>query len=637
MSEDKTQDSPSAEDELEDDEDVEQEETTTEDEESAAEASDDAGESDDTDSESSDDEADESADTDADTDSDDDAPASGDEHDESADTDSDDDDASSDDSDDDAADDEAVAGPAGTDGTVQTSSSDEVAGVDGIFDPAEERDFQDLDDLDDYDEHDEYLGLDDDYTYNPIDKKLIAIIVAVLVVGAGVLHFVTLDDRGSVFHDIGLLVQGQYQEELQRRVNQTEDDYVDAQRDLIPDYGNLFISGQPREALILLNGEVQYGEIPSGGQWRELRVQPDTVIQDLPIDEDHEIEIHHPGHEPYEITLTENMWEPVGADYAYRLSVNLAPSNADHHREFIVRMDADEEEELGDDRMTGTVSFNTTPDGGHIKINSLFARDEDGEKLTTSMDIDEFWTFDIDVAEFYEEGTLEDVIDDHEALDEILEGIESDKEAAEEAREEAQAELDDPDTDDPETHPDDIDDVDKLEELANVDARDLGLDESALDLDMDLVELVEREFPVDRPPRRGDSIQIVWPDDHSDADELHDYATMLQREMWECQFKDDDERDDIDEDLSIQEHCDYVYEFDLDFYEIADYIERREEERERVQEERYEVADRLDELEDEFAERLEELGHSLEQIEEYQEQQEQAEEEEDEIGPEDIE
>ena len=622
MSEDKTQDSPSTEDELEEDEDVEQEDTTPEDEESAAEASDDAGESDDTDSEDSDDEPDESAEADSDDDADDEP------SDEATDADSTDDD--------DATDDDAVSGPAGTDGTVQTSASGAVAGVDGIFDPDEERDFQDLDELDNYDEHDEYLGLDNDFDDNPIDKKLIAIIVAVLVVGAGVLHFVTLDDRGSVFHDIGLLVQGQYQEELQRRVNQTEDDYVAAQRELIPNYGNLFITGQPREALIILNGEVQYGEVPSGGLWRELRVQPDTVIQDLPIDEDHEIEIHQPGHEPYEITLTENMWEPVGADYAYRLSVNLAPSDADHHREFIVRMDGDEEEEPGDERIFGTVSFNTAPDGAHIKINSLFARDEDGNKLTTSTEIEEFWTYDIDVAEFYEEGMLQDVIDDYDALDEILERIESDQEAAEEAREQAQAELDDPDTDDPETHPDDIDDVDKLEELADVDARDLGLDESALDLDMDLVELVERQFPVDRPLRRGDSIQIVWPDDHSEADELHDYATMLQREMWDCQFKDDDERDDIDDDLSIQEHCNYVYEFDLDFYELAEYIERREEERQRVQEERYEVADRLDELEEEFAERLEELGHSLDQIEEYQEQQEQAEQE-DEAGPEDIE
>lgn len=598
MSEDKKQDSPSA-DEVVDElaEEVGAEDSEEPDEDQQAE-------SDDTD-ESEDAEATDDSDNSDDDESDDD---------DGAEDSATDDESGDEESDDDEVSDEPI-GPRGTDGSLGR-----VAGVDELIDPDDtaEAEIDPLIDLS------EYSALDDvDEPF--LTGKAIAIIALIAVVAGVGLHFYTMDERGSVYHDIALLFQGQYQADMQRRVDIAEAEYVAAQEELIPEFGNLFISGTPREALIYLNDQVQFGETPSGGQWRELRVGPSTVITDLPIQDDHNILITHPGYQDYEITINEDMWTPSGGDYAYQLTVNLTPESEEAHREFHSRMmlgdDRPEEEEYNveDAEFFGAVNFNTDPAGAQIKINSLYARDEDGEILTTPVELDEYWAYDINVADLYEEGILRSVVGDKDALDAVFDRIETDREAAERRMEEAieaqealeAGEIDEEEAEDL-PHPDDIREVDTLEELALVDARDLDIDEHQLD--EELVELRHHQFPVDRPPRRGDSIQIIYPDDHPEADEMVEYATMLQRAMWHCEFKDDSERARIGDDDPLQEHCNYTYEFDKDFYELNDYIEQRKQERERIEDAREEFIAQLEELDDQFDERLRALGHAIEEV-----------------------
>ncbi len=399
---------------------------------------------------------------------------------------------------------------------------------------------------------DEYLGLDDlddEPASSPVNKLLVAIIV-VLLVGMGAIAQVTT----GVFDDIVLLLQGDYQEEMQRRAAAEEEAYLLEQLEGMPRYGNLFITGSPREALIYLNGEVQYGETPSGGQWRELRVRPDTVIRDLSIDEVHEIVIEHPGHDPFEITLTEQMWEPAASDFQFSISANLSPQDSSTYEEFNDRMLMGE----GAGPFHGKVGFKTNPEGAHLIVNSLYARDEDGEKLVTPVELEEYWTYDIDTKALFEDGRLADLVEDELVLEEYEEA----------------------------------------EDLEGVDARRLNVDETMLSVDDEAVELEERKFRVDMPPDRGNGIEIAFPEDHDDYDELPVYATMLQRTMWNCDWKDDDERERISDSAPMQEHCNYVFDFDKDFYELADYIERREAERKRIEEERRQAAQDSDDDDD---------------------------------------
>ncbi len=622
MAEDKNQDSPSTDETTE--ETPEEQEEQTEDGD-VEESTDDVEEGEDESAEASDDDSDaeeddeaEASDDSDDEDDEDDAEASDDSEasDDAEDEDEDDAEASDDAEDEDEDDADDTIGPRGTDGSVGR-----VAGVDELIDPDDTVDVDIEPDLD----ISEYSALDD-VTEPFIRKRTLAAIIAVGVAIAIGLHFYTLDEKGSVYHDMALLFQGQYLEEMDRRVSAAERDYVEAQEAVIPEYGSLHISGAPREALIHLNGEIQYGETPAGDQWRELRVGPNVEIQDLPIDEEHEVKITHPGFEPYEITLTEEMWRPSGADYLFQLTVNLTPESTEAHREWQSRMmigqdlpDDEDEFERGDEAYDGTIRFHTVPEGAYLKINSRIARDEDGEKILTPVELDEYWAYRIRVPDLYEEGVLRGVVRDEEALDDTFDQIDAERDRREQQMEEAKEneealEAGEIDEEDEEglLLPDDVREFDKLEELARIDARDLDVDERAVS--DDLKELDSFTFPVDRPPQQGDSIQIIFPDDHPDADDLFEYATMLQRSMWECQFKDDAERARISDDESLQEHCDFFFEFDLDFFEIRDYIERREEERDAIAEERIHATEKLEDLDDEFDERLRALGHTIEEV-----------------------
>ena len=99
-------------------------------------------------------------------------------------------------------------------------------------------------------------------------------------------------------------------------------------------------------------------------------------------------------------------------------------------------------------------------------------------------------------------------------------------------------------------------------------------------------ELVERDFRVDMPPNRGNRVEVIIPDD----DELPEYLMGLQRAMWECEWKDDAERDRLPASASIQDHCNYVFSVNVDFNDLKRYIEEQEAERERIDQQRREAS-----------------------------------------------
>ncbi len=350
-------------------------------------------------------------------------------------------------------------------------------GVDEIFNlsgGAADDDLSDYLDLDDIDEN---------APKNPVNKLLVLVIIGLIVVVAGVLHTTT-----DVFDDLILLMQGNYQEEMARRVAEEERRHLEEQMAGMPRFGNLAISGRPHHSLIRLNGEVQYGET-SDGYWREVRVtSPAALIQDLSIDITHEIEVEAPGHEPRTFTITPDMWVPRGADYYHEISANLTAAGTDAFDEFTARMDGDP-----DDVYLGTVTFNTVPEGAQIVVNSRVALDEDGEELRTPITLETYFVYD-------------------EEEDELL----------------------------------------------------------------------ERDFRVDMPPNRGNRIDLVIPDD----EDMPKYVMALNRSMWTCEFKDEAERRRIPSRAPILQHCNYVYEVNVDFPALKTYIEEQQAERERIEQQR---------------------------------------------------
>lgn len=345
----------------------------------------------------------------------------------------------------------------------------------GLFRPGGDDEHIDIDSLPD-------PGDDDDFDApqtNPVNKLLVAIIVILVLGGAGAVLAMT--DLGS---DLVLLAKGNYQEEKQREARRLEREHLEAQLAAMPRYGNLIISGRPQYATIRLNGQIPYGQT-SDGQWRALSVGPQTAIQDLSIDTIHEVEVEAPGHESRVFTITPEMWKPHAADYLYEITATLTPLDGDAFDEFTTRMEGVEGKFY-----TGAVNFTTTPPGAQIKVNSRVALDKDGEELRTPVTVEKFW----------------------------LRNEEDDS-------------------------------------------------------------LKEYDFRVDMPANRGNRIELIHPDD----EELPQLVMALQRAMWDCQWKDEAERKRLPANAPILDHCDYVYDLNLDFNGLQTYIAEREAERERIE------------------------------------------------------
>jgi hypothetical protein len=93
----------------------------------------------------------------------------------------------------------------------------------------------------------------------------------------------------------------------------------------------------------------------------------------------------------------------------------------------------------------------------------------------------------------------------------------------------------------------------------------------------DDAELVEKKIRVDTPPDRGHKIQLRMPDS-----DLPKYVSPLERQMWTCNWKDEDEIEDLEEDAPYTSRCNYTYKLDLNFNKLQSYIDERQKQREQI-------------------------------------------------------
>jgi hypothetical protein len=94
----------------------------------------------------------------------------------------------------------------------------------------------------------------------------------------------------------------------------------------------------------------------------------------------------------------------------------------------------------------------------------------------------------------------------------------------------------------------------------------------------DDAELVEKKIRVDTPPDRGHKIQLRMPDS-----DLPKYVSPLERQMWTCNWKDEDEIEDLEEDAPYTSRCNYTYTLDLNFNKLQSYIEERKKQRKQIE------------------------------------------------------
>ncbi|GEM_PF-2825104 len=90
-------------------------------------------------------------------------------------------------------------------------------------------------------------------------------------------------------------------------------------------------------------------------------------------------------------------------------------------------------------------------------------------------------------------------------------------------------------------------------------------------------ELVENKVRVDTPPDRGHKIQLRMPDS-----DLPKYVSPLERQMWTCNWKDEDEIEDLEEDAPYTSRCNYTFTLNLNFNELQSYIDERQKKREEI-------------------------------------------------------
>lgn len=257
---------------------------------------------------------------------------------------------------------------------------DKIAGVEGVFSPSKADVPIDLTDTD-------YLNSGELGDYVPKEKnpamKLMAVVILVLVAVIGGILWQTTD----VFDELAMVIRGDYREYKLAQKAQIEEEHRQAQLDALETFGALRISGNPWHALVTLNGEVQYGET-SSGHWRELRVGPSTVFQNLKTRETHQVQVSAPGFVPQTYQVTQGIWQrsPAGVDYLYNLTANLLPENDKKFQEFSTRVGADAENEF-----YGAVSIVTIPSGARVTFNNHILVDKTGTELRTPVTFSEYY------------------------------------------------------------------------------------------------------------------------------------------------------------------------------------------------------------------------------------------------------
>lgn len=291
--------------------------------------------------------------------------------------------------------------------------------------------------------------------------------------------------------DVISVIRGDYLEKKIAETRLAEEQHRQAQLDALDLYGTLILSGQPWDALIRLNGQVQYGQT-SSGEWRELRLGASTPFQNLKVKETQTFEVSAAGHHPQTYEVTQGMWEQVSGtmDYRYNLTASLTPASERDHQEFNLRMESDLENDY-----EGVIKITTVPAGAKVIFNNNPLLDKDGNELVTPVTFDRNWVRN-------EAGKLE-------------------------------------------------------EQLARVDT----------------------------PPDNGHKIQLQFPDDES----MPKYVTQLQRRMWTCEWKDEDEVKKLGANATLLHQCNYTWNLDMDFNALKQYIEAREAEEQRILEQAKEL------------------------------------------------
>ncbi len=293
-------------------------------------------------------------------------------------------------------------------------------------------------------------------------------------------------------------------------------------------YGALNIMGSPQYSLLKLDGEIQYGQT-STGEWKELRLTPQTVFQGLKVGEKHEIVVEAPGHKRKTYDLTEGMWDgnpEQPSSYRKTLNVTLIPESGEKQIEFQQRLESDVENDY-----YGTLEINTIPSGAYVILDNRLMRNKDGSPMTTPVSTDKYW-----------------------AAEELV-GSE---------------------------------DEDKAEEKKPAKGQKAGQQSGEQPVREDLVPkmlarkqsdmtLEEKQIHVDTPLDRGHKLQIRVPDEKG---EYPHYITNLERQMWDCPWKDGE----VPEKQPYTAACDYKYTVELDFNGLKSYIERREEEKKKIME-----------------------------------------------------
>lgn len=345
---------------------------------------------------------------------------------------------------------------------------------------------------------DDYLLEDDLDVYGESGSggKKVALVLAILV-ALGAVGFVVVQYT-ALGGDLVALAQGELRDRRMAEAQQEKREFERKQEEEMPKFGVLNLTGTPRYAELELNGEVQYGQVESGA-WRALRLDQSTTFQNIPVKEEHTIEANAPGFKKDEVTVTEGTWESGDSPTGYTKNINfkLVPESFEQQLEFEQRMDT-KASAASDEEYNGEVTITTEPEGARVIFNNETLVDEDGEELTTPVTFDKYYV-------------------------------------------------------------EDEDDEDELE---------------------------EKDINVSTPPDRGHKIELEMPESEGDYPE---FITMLDRRMWYCEWEDGEAPEDIPDDESYRDYCNYTFELDFNFDELEEYIERREKEKERVEKQNEEL------------------------------------------------
>ncbi len=284
--------------------------------------------------------------------------------------------------------------------------------------------------------------------------------------------------------DVISVIQGDYLEKQIAKTKIIEEEHRLAQLAALDKFGTLLLKGEPWDALVRLNGQVQYGQT-SSGEWRELRLGASTPFQNLKVKELQKFEVSAAGHTPQSYEVTEGMWsEAAGTmDFRYELTATLAPASEIEYQEYNLRMEADVENDY-----YGVMKITSSPEGAKVIFNNQPLLDKDGNALVTPVTFDRNYV-----------------------------------------RNEAG----------------------KLEE-----------------------ELVR----MDTPPDNGHKIQLQIADNEA----MPKYVTQLQRRMWTCTRKDEEEIKKLPATATVLHQCNYTYDLNMDFNALKTYIETREAEEKRI-------------------------------------------------------